>query len=41
MNLLNKIEAVKNRTKLFALAVIQLFLTMLKTEEVRIMGRQL
>ncbi|SHN04409.1 four helix bundle protein [Cyclobacterium lianum] len=41
MDRINKIEAFKNRTKLFALAVIQLFQNLPKTEEARIIGKQL
>lgn len=36
-----KIEALKNRTKTFALNTISLFQSLPKTEEARIIGRQL
>ncbi len=41
MNTLNKIEAFKNRTKLFALAIIQLLQELPKTDVARIIGKQL
>ncbi len=41
MNNIEKIEAFKNRTKKFCIDVIFLFRTLPKTEEAKIIGRQL
>lgn len=41
MNTINKIEVFKNRTKQFALAVIQFYQKMPKTEEAKVIGKQL
>ncbi len=41
MNKLEQIEALKQRTKDFALRIIRLFQVLPKTEEARIIGRQL